>query len=312
MRNTRPLKLLVDWLVYIGLRMFLGLVGILPRFLAHGLCRGVADLVFRLDRRHRRVGMLNLEIAFPEKDERWRTEILRESFQQIGDQLVEISRMHRLRPETVKKRFAYESGRGLDHYLEAKRESGAVLFLTAHLSAWEILPAVHALYGNPLHFVVRPLDNRFLESWATRLRTRFGNRLIPKQGSMRRVLRVLKEGGDVGFLMDQNIQEQEGVYVPLFGHPASTSTSLTALALRTSLPIVAGFIYPTRPRGYYRIRFYPPIRLHQTGDGERDLLEGTARLNRYIEEVVREYPQCWLWGHRRFHTQARRSPYEEE
>ncbi|MDA2930340.1 lysophospholipid acyltransferase family protein [Acidobacteria bacterium AH-259-O06] len=297
------MKLLLDCLIYVLVRVFLALIGIMPRLLAYPLCEALATLVFWADRKHRRIGMINLNIAFPEKDEHWKKRILRQSFQQIGDHVVELSRLPRLTRDEVACRVGYEEGRGLEHYLNARRQSQVVLFLTAHISAWELLPAAHALHGHPLNFVVRPLDNPFLERWAIRLRSRFGNRVIGKERSMRQILKILKEGGDVGFLLDQNVQEKGGVYVPLFGHPASTSSTLAALALRTSAPIVAGFIYPTSRRGHYVIRFYPPIQLRNSGNPQKDLIEGTALFNRYIEEVIREYPHCWLWGHRRFHTQ---------
>ena len=299
------------WIIYAAVRTFLFFVAILPRFVAYPLCEGLALLVWLLDNKHRKIGLVNLNIAFPEKDERWRKRVLRRSFQQLGDQVVEISRMARLNRRDVLRRVHYEEGRGLENYLKVHEQNRPVLFMTAHISAWEFLPTVHALYGHPLSFVVRPLDNPFLERWTIRLRTRVGNRVIAKQRSVRPILRTLKEGGDVGFLLDQNSQEREGVYVPFFGHPASTNSALAALALKTSAPIVPGFMYPDSRRGHYVIRFYPPVELVKSDDSERDVTDGTALLNRFIEEVIREYPHCWLWGHRRFRTQPDgRNPYQ--
>ncbi len=298
-----PLKTVLDGLIYLLVRVFLAFIGVLPGFLAYPLCESLAALVFLLDGKHRRIGLINLSIAFPEKDEKWKRRILRQSFQQLGDHLVELSRLHRLTPEKVRRRVQYEKGRGLENYFKAGGRDEPVLFLTAHISAWELLPVAHALYGHPLSFVVRPLDNPFLDRWITHLRTGAGNKIIVKQGSMRQILKTLKAGGDVGFLLDQNSQEKEGVYVPLFGHPASTNSSLAALSLKTSIPIVAGFIFPRHRRGQYTIRFYPPIEVARSGDVQKDTREAMARLNRRIEEVIREYPHCWLWGHRRFQTQ---------
>ena len=298
-----PLKRVLDGLIYGLTRLFLAFIGVLPGFLAYPLCEALAALVFLLAGKHRRIGLINLSIAFPEKDERWKRRILRQSFQQLGDHLVELSRLHRLTPEKIRGRIKYEEGRGLENYFKAGGQDKPVLFLTAHISAWELLPVAHALYGHPLSFVVRPLDNPLLNRWVTRLRTRSGNQIIPKQGSMRPILKTLRAGGDVGFLLDQNSQEKEGVYVPLFGHPASTNSSVAALSLKTSIPIVAGFIFPRHGRGQYTIRFYPPIEVACSGDVQKDIRETMARLNRRIEEVIREYPHCWLWGHRRFQTQ---------
>jgi len=292
-----------NWLTYGAIRIFVGFIGLLPKFLAYPLCEGLATFVFMADSRHRRVGLVNLRIAFPNRSVRWRRRILRESYQHQGRHLVEISRLERLTSLEARSRVLYEEGRGLENYLKVRDDGNPVLFLTAHISAWELLPVVHALYGNPLVFLVRPLDNPYLEQWTTRLRTCAGNRVISKTKSMRDILRALNAGEDVGFLIDQNSQEKEGVFVPMFGQPACTNHSLAAVALKTGFPIISGFIYPDPHRGHYKIRFYPPVYLVASDDRERDLVEAMTLLNGQIEEVIREYPHCWLWGHRRFQTQ---------
>lgn len=302
-----------DCLAYALFRAFMGLLAILPRPAAYSLCEGLASLVYWLDFKHRRIGLINLSVAFPERDSAWKRRTLRKSFQQIGHLAVELSRFPRLDRESVSRRVTYEQGRGLENYHAARGRGRGILYLTAHLSAWELLPLAHALYGYPLAFVVRPLDNLRLERWATRLRTRAGNQVLKKQGSLLRAMKLIKKGGEVGFLLDQNVQPQDGVFAPLFGKPACTSSSLAALALRTSAPVLPGFIYPAGRRGHYRIRFYPPLEAIGTGDLERDLVENTARFNACIEEMIREFPHCWLWGHRRFRSQPNgRDLYKDE
>ena len=301
-----------DLPLYLAVRGFVEIVGFLPRFIAYPLCRGLAGLVYLADAKHRRIGMINLKIAFPGSDERWRRHVLLESYRQQGHHTVELSRLNRQEASEIRSRVSYEPGRGLENYLEAKNRTGSVIFLTAHVSCWELLPAAHALAGYPLGFVVRPLDNPYLESWVTRIRSWPGNQVLPKRHSMRSILRGLSQGSDVGLLIDQNTQRKDGVFVPLFGRLASTHAGVAVLALRTSHPVVPGFIYPGRRRGYYRIRFYPAVALVRTGNDEEDARTNTARFNRYIEEMVREFPHCWLWGHRRFHTgNGGADPYSE-
>ncbi len=303
------MKKLLDSFVYLKVRLFFAFLGFLPRVLAHPLCRLIAWLVFQLDGRHRRVGLINLDIAFPEKSLRWKRRTLLRSFQQLGDQAVEISRMTGRSAREIPSRVTYESGRGLENYLQARRDGLGVIFLTAHISAWELLPAAHALHGHPLTFVVRPLDNPPLERWVSRLRSRHGNRVLPKRRALGRALRLIREGRDVGFLIDQNVQKRDGVFVPCLGRSACTTPALAALAYRSGAAVVPGFIYPLEQVGRYSIRFYPPLCFK--GDGnQKDLERATAQLNRYIEEMIREFPECWLWGHRRFNTQPDgRSPY---
>ncbi len=290
----------LDWLVYILVRGFFVLLAILPRRLARRFCWLLADLVYLLDGKHRRIGLINLSLAFPDRDLRWRKRVLCDSFRQQGDQAVELARLKSLDADQAKRRIPYEPGRGLENYLRAREQGRGVIFVTAHISAWEILPAAHAAHGYPLSFVVRPLENRRLDRWLEKLRSQRGNQAIGKAVAVRRAFRILKDGGDVGFLIDQNIQAKEGVFVPFLGQPACTTSSVAALALKTGAPVVPGFIYPT-PSGY-AIRFYPPIQAKASADETQDIVHYTAQFNTYVEAMIREFPQCWLWGHRRFAT----------
>ncbi|HSR52843.1 MAG TPA: lysophospholipid acyltransferase family protein [Acidobacteriota bacterium] len=295
----RLLQRLQEWLV----RGFFGLLRLLPYGLARTLCRSLAWLVHALDSRHRRIGLVNLAIAFPDKPLEWRRRILRGSFLQLGDLAVEISRLKALKAESLKKRVRFEEGYGLEHYRQARRQGRGILFLTAHVGPWELLPVAHALYGHPLSFLVRPLDLPGLDRWLNRRRQACGNEVIPKQASLRKVLRRLKSGRDVGFLIDQNVQEKDGVYAPFFGRPACTSAALAALALKTGTPVVAGFIHPGGAPGHWKVRFHPPLRLQPSGDHDKDVREATARFNQLIEQAIRHSPAHWLWGHRRWRTQ---------
>ena len=102
------MKGLLDAIVYLLIRLFLGLVGWLPAGLAYPFCEALATLVFWLDKKHRRIGMINLGIAFPEKDQRWKQQVLRRSFQQIGDHVVELSRLWGQNATPVAQREEYE------------------------------------------------------------------------------------------------------------------------------------------------------------------------------------------------------------
>jgi len=296
----------VGWTTYAGsaaARLLVRTLALAPRSVGYALCEAIASTLYRLDRRHREIALINLRIAFPGQSDSWRLGVARESYRQLGRQAVELGRIAYGTREEIASCVDYEAGKGLEHYLAAKASGEGVLFVTAHISAWELLPAAHCIRGYPLSFVVRPLDNPILDRWATGIRERLGNRVIPKRGSLRRILKTLGAGKDVGILIDQNVQSGEGVFAPLFGRPASTTASAAMIALRTGCPIIPGFMTPGDRRGRYRIRFYPPFRATATGNRDADLVTNTASFNRYIESVVRDFPHCWLWGHRRFKTQ---------
>ena len=299
-----------DWLIYAGVRSYLTLLRALPYRVACQVSNSMAGWVYQWNRKHRQIGLINLRIAFPDRPPDWCERILRASYASMGRQVVELSRLPGLTAREVVRRVSYEPGRGLENYLQAREQGNGVLYLTAHFGAWELLPAAQALYGYPLAYVVRPLDNPYLEDWLASVRSRFANQVFPKRGSVRRALKRIRSGGDVGFLIDQNMQEKEGVFAPFFGRPASTTTMLAALALRTTAPVIPGFIYPLPKLGHYRIRFYPAVEIVRSGDRESDLVENTSVFNRYVEDMIREFPEQWVWGHRRFHTQPDgTSPY---
>ena len=303
MLRLRVVKAAIDWSLYAVVRVSLLLLRWTPRCLAYPICRTIARWVGMADSKHRLIGMVNLAIAFPDRSIAWRRKVLLDSFEHLGDQAVELSRLPGMGSGEMRRRVRYDSSCGLANYLEAHASGKGVLFVTAHLSAWELLPAAHAARGYPLTFLVRRLDNPWLDRWSETIRCRFGNRVVDKRRALRKVMKLIQERKDVGFLLDQNVQESEGVYAPLFGRPASTSSSVAALAVRTGAPVVLGFLCPDSRLGFYRIRFYPALYARPEEESEIEVLRLTAEINRHIEEVIREFPSHWLWGHRRFQTQ---------
>jgi KDO2-lipid IV(A) lauroyltransferase len=303
--------MILDWVVFVIIRCIVQVLRLTPGWLAYRVAEWAGLVVFHLDKKHKRIGLINLSIAFPQKSEEWKLKTLKESFKQIGIHAVELSRLKGISEEEIQKRVRYEEGYGLDHYLRAKNQGRGVIFLTAHVCAWELLPLAHAVLGHPLSFIVRPLDNPYLDRWIKQTRNQFGNQSISKFGSVRRLLKILHEQKDIGILIDQNVQEKDGIFVPFFGKPACTTSSAAALALKTGAPVVAGFLLPAAEKGKYLIRFYPPLNVISSGDKEKDLIQNTRRYLEYLEDVLRSYPQGWLWGHRRYRTQPDGSdPYQ--
>ncbi len=282
--------------------MTIGLFRLLPRILSVGLLRTVAVFAYYLDFRHRHIAFVNLNIAFPDLSDRQRSKIACRSFQNTALNLLEISRLPLLTSENISSLVAYDNDLGLKNYREACAKGKGILYLTGHFSAWELLPAAHALYGYPLSFVTRPLDNRPLEEYMLKIRESKGNQVISKKNSSRHILKTLKAGGTAGILMDQNTSLQEGMFVDFFGIPAATTTSVALFALRTEAPVLPGYLTPLC-NGRYTIKFLPPVEVVRTGDMNRDLEINTRHFNEILETIVREQPESWLWGHKRWKNQ---------
>ncbi len=273
-------------------------IGVLPRPLARAAGIALAWKVYLLHFRLRRVGMRNLQLAFPEMSHGERARILRGVFTSFGRQLAEVCRFPKYTRENVGKVVVYD---GFENFERALARGKGVLFLTAHLGAWELSAFTHSLHGHPLHVVMRPLDNVYLDRLTRRYRTMHGNSMVDKD-DVRALLSAVKAGETVGILMDTNMTPPQGVFVDFFGIPACTASGLARIALRTDAAVIPGFTIWDRVLRKYRLRFDPPVNLVRTGDDEADVIANTSLFTKIIENYVRQYPDQWLWVHRRWKT----------
>ena len=254
---------------------------------------------FHLDRRHRQIALSNLKIARGEElSENERRAIARRNFIHLAQVLLELPYLRKLTPDDLD---GYVAFHGVEHFERALKKGRGVLLLASHFGNWELMALAFSLRYRPVHIVVRPLDNLFLDTQIAKIRTRGGNQLIPKKGSVQKMLRLLKAGDAVALLLDQNPVWDEGVFVPFFNEIACTNKVLSIIALRTGAPVIPVFNL-RQPDGTYRVFFEPEIVLSTSGDTTRDVEENTAKYNRIIETYVRSHPEQWFWVHRRWKT----------
>jgi KDO2-lipid IV(A) lauroyltransferase len=278
---------------------FIKILGALPRPMARAFAIGLGQVVYVCHGRLRRVGLRNLELALPEKNETERKSIVRGVFTSLGRQLAELCQFPRYTLENVDKVVVYD---GLDNYLQARARGKGVLFLTAHFGGWELSAFTHSLHGYWLHVVMRPMDNPYLDRMIEHYRTMHGNKTVAKDDFVRGLLAAMKAGETVGILMDTNMTLPQGVFVDFFGIPACTASGLARIAMRTDAAVVPTFTIWDKAMGKYRLRFDPALELIRTGDQEADIVANTQKFTKVIEDYVRKYPDQWLWVHRRWKT----------
>lgn len=293
-------------LEYVAVAVLFALLRGLPRPVARAVGAALALAIYWLHGRWRRIGAFNLRLAFPGCSRGERRRILRQAFRRWGWLLAEFARFPRHTAETIQQVIEYD---GLENYQQAAARGKGVLYLTAHMGAWELSSFSHSVNGYPLAYINRSLDNPLVDALVKRYRGAAGNRPIDRRNAARAVLEELRRGGVVGILMDQNVLEGDtNVFVDFFGVPASTSAGLARFALRTGAAVVPGFVLWDENRKKYRLRFDPALELVRTGDQERDVVENTARFTKVIEGYIRRYPDQWLWIHRRWRTRPRGLP----
>lgn len=289
------------WIVWLWVKT----IGLLPRPLARakGICLGL--LVYLLYGHLRRVGMRNLTLAFPEMKQRERRRILRGTYISLGRQLAEVCLFPRYTRENVNQIVVYE---GFENFERAFAKGKGVLFLTAHLGAWELSAFAHSLQGHPLAIVMRSLDNPQVDHLIQSYRTMHGNRTMDKDDFVRGLLAAMRNGETVGILMDTNMTPPQGVFVDFFGIPACTASGLARIALRTNAAVVPGFTVWDAKLRKYILRFDPAVELVHTGDDQADIVANTSKFTKVIEDYIRRYPDQWLWVHRRWKTRPEGQP----
>ena len=292
------LEYAVVWLLVRGLQL-------LPRPLARAMGIALGYAVYLLHPRLRSVGMRNLKMAMPELSKPERRKIVRGVFASLGRQLAEFCRFPQYTKENVSGVIIYD---GVENFEAARARGKGVLFLTAHLGGWEISSFMHSLHGHPMHIVARGLDNPYVDRLVTKYRTLHGNQVFDKDDYARGLLAAIRSGETIGILMDTNMTPPQGVFADFFGVPACTASGLARVALKTGAAVLPGFAIWDKNLRKYRLHMAPALELVRSADLEADIVANTALFNRVLEDVVRKYPDQWLWVHRRWKTRPEGQP----
>lgn len=243
-----------------------------------------------------RRALRNLRLAFPEKSEAELKTILIAMWDNLGRVMAEYAHLDKIHWKGANPRITLT---GTEHLETAKASSKGLIIFSGHFANWEIMPFVGREYGLVGGTIVRRPNNPYVDRWLEALRARNGmQEQIPKgaQGT-RRVFALLRKGASVCIVVDQ--RASEGIQVPFFGRDAFTTPAPAALALKLGAVLVP--ISNERCGGaHFHVRVHPAIEPPNTGDPDRDLVELTARIQRFIEERVRERPGEWLWIHKRW------------
>jgi KDO2-lipid IV(A) lauroyltransferase len=299
-RDRRPGPL-GERLQYLGLRAILGMLAVVPLWLALRLAELLALLVYLADRPHRRIGMTNLALAFPGRPLRERRAILRRSFLNLGRMAAELAHLPYLSAERLRDMVQFEDEAWWREAVSWERSTG-VLVLSGHFGNWELLVFAHGMRGHPVHMVHRAIANALVDRWLNDLRARAGTRMIRKSAGAGGVLHALHERALLVLPIDQNSTRGLGVFVDYFGVPASTNAGMARIALRTDAPIVPVFIVREGRSARHRVHVLPILEVEQTGDLQADVRRNTQRFTAVFEEMVRRHPDHWLWMHKRWKT----------
>jgi len=278
----------------------------LPRSAARAVGASLASLVASVAGKLTRTGHQNLALAFPNLTPAERQQTLATTYRNLGWQLAEFCQMSKYTADFAQRKvMRYQ---GLENFTAAQAKGKGVLVLTGHLGAWELSSFVHSLLGRPMGMVIRRLDNPLVDTLVNNIRCQHGNRVLHKDDFARGLISAMHKNEAVGILMDTNMTPPQGVFVPFFGIPACTASGLARVARKTGAAVVPGFLLWEPSENRYVLRFGEELQLQITADTEADAIANTALFTRTIESYIRQYPDQWLWLHRRWKTRPAGEP----
>jgi KDO2-lipid IV(A) lauroyltransferase len=283
--GSLPARLLVGGLI--------ALVRALPATTRDRLAEAVASLAWAL-RIRRRVALENLQHAFPERSEAERRRIARGAYRTMARAALDSVTSDLLTDAEVAEAVSVVDWKGLGPRFDAHQ---AVIVVSAHLGSWELLAEVMARRGVWVSAVVRPLSGAF-NAWVVQNRLRAGMELVLQRGAVRGMLAALRRGRAAVQLIDQALPAREALWVPFFGRPASTTPSVSMVALRSGAPVFIALA--VREGGALRLHVEGPFPVPPLSDRRAALFAHTAQLTEVIEGYIRRYPEQWLWLHRRW------------
>ena len=298
-RHKRPLSPVRSWLEYEGIVGLMAALRALPLERASALMARIVGAGYYTAPRLRAVGLDNLRHAFPERGEAWRQAVLKESLRNLGRLAAEVAWFEELRPGNIHERVGFLSAEDERHWRE-RMENGPAIVATGHFGNWELFVQAQGLMGYPIHVVHRALRNPRLDDLLNRFRSRAGTDVIYKHAAAREILRLLKGGALVAIPIDQHQPGAAGVPVPFFGRPAATTPGPARLAQLTRVPLQVAVLVRRGASTQHDILVRPPLAPPPPGKDPAVLLEAMARVNKEFERVVRDYPEQWLWVHRRW------------
>ncbi|MGL4423068.1 MAG: lysophospholipid acyltransferase family protein [Gemmataceae bacterium] len=296
MKQRRPW---IDFGIYLVVRGIVATVQALPEPAGIAFSELLAKLAYRIDKRHREVARENLRLAFPEDSPERIDQLVRGCYAHFCRIVIEMIHLPRKLRVHNWRRFAETEGWTEGMRLLLEREP--VLIVLAHFGNWELAGYALGNFGFRTFAIARVLDNPHLEQFLKQFRQATGQTIIAKKDDFDRLESVLRAGGKVATLADQDAG-QRGVFVNFFGRPASAhkAVALMALEFRTKIIVLAT---PRGADGKYRIQcrqILDPQAYETRPDAIRAL---TQDYHAILEAAIREYPEQYFWLHRRWKTQ---------
>jgi KDO2-lipid IV(A) lauroyltransferase len=281
----------------LGFDLFIGLVRLLGVDAASAFGGWLGRTAGPLSGAHK-VATRNLKLAFPDKDDAWRSGMRKAQGDGLGRTFAEFPLMDKILPSTGRVEVVNQ-----ERLFQIAADKIPVVFVSGHLSNWEVMPAAIVDSGVICEMTYRAANNPYVDERIKASRFRYGVRLFAPKGcaGARELLEGMKQGKSVALMNDQKFNN--GVEGLFFGHPVRTAPGPSRLALRFGTVLQPMSVQRTKG-ARFRAVVHDPIHLPNTGDRTADIEAGVKLVNAFMEDRIRERPEEWFWVHRRWPNEA--------
>ncbi len=279
-------------LVRLGV-FILWLIHFLPFRVIVAIGNGLGMLLYVLAAERRKVGAINLKLCFPDMSDEARNKLLRDHFKMFGRGLIERSILWWASAKRIRSLIRVE---GVEHF-EAIRDKPAIL-LTPHFVGMDAGGQWVAQHTDTVCMYANQ-NSVYLTELLLKKRARFRNQhLYSRQQGLRPILKGMRENMPFIYPPDQDQGVKDGAFIPFFGVPAATMTSVPRIAQTTGAKVVPSITRMLPGGEGYVLTFYPAWESYPSGDDIAD----ARRMNAFIEDRAREMPEQYFWLHKRFKT----------
>jgi KDO2-lipid IV(A) lauroyltransferase len=288
-------KPLLRWIEFILFQVFSTVIGFLPLSLMRSFAGWLGQIVYRVFGFRRTVVRENVRNAFPEKSESQREEIAVGAFRSVSIAFMELLRFSRMNEDDLRSMIRVEHPEMIREKLSKGR---GVILLTAHLGNWELIsPGYLVLAGIPVDALYKPQSNAWIDRRIVERRTKFGNKLVPMGMGVREILGLLQAGRSILIAADQSAP-MESIRMKFFGREVPVFQGPATFCLKTGASLIATHAV-RQPGGSYLLtcREIPSEDLSYSDESIKEL---TRRHLEATEEIIRQYPEQWMWMHRRW------------
>lgn len=221
--------------------------------------------------------------------------IVRRSFCHLGMNVAEILSVRRIDQRYVDR---YITIHGLEHLQQARDRAAGTIILTAHYGNWELSSFIGGILGYDINAIARFQMGERINQLLSEYRQEKGARIIDKKGALRKMISIVRGGGIMGVLLDQNAGAG-GIYADFFGRPASVRKEPLFIARKISCTVIPVFL--ERVKGpYHELFIYPPID-YSNAPSPAEAAERIIREFHFLlERHIHRSPSQWLWGHNRW------------